>query len=122
MARGYEKYQGGLGTIDCRARVSWQRQSPLCPTPADSRLRSCLHYPSLFSLHYASLSSLRWYLEMKIPSQSECLQPLPLTVLSRHTILLCSCLAMWGCSEPQAPSLRTFEKCKIDRPPQLFFA
>src|SRR5215472_1920689 len=23
-----------LGTIDCRARVSWQRQSPLWPTPA----------------------------------------------------------------------------------------
>src|SRR5215475_4271494 len=80
MARGYEKCQGGLGTIDCHARVSWQRQSPLCPTPADSRLRSCLRYPSLSSLHYPSLSSLRWCLEMKIPSQSEGLQHLPLTL------------------------------------------
>src|SRR5215472_12654839 len=77
MARGYEKCQGGLGTIDCRARVSWQRQSPLCPTPADSRSRSCLHY--------SSLSSLSWCLESRGPQ-----------------------------------TVRTFEKCKLDRLRQLF--
>src|SRR6516162_2230310 len=43
MARGYEKCRWGLGTIDGRARASWQRQSPLCPAPADSRSLSCLH-------------------------------------------------------------------------------